>query len=239
MSDEKHPQARTFDALNARGLASKREYVRGLEQRRDPEALSLLVECLCDESWYLRDLAEQVFLRLGESTAGLLLPLLDTGLWFTRTSAAGVLGRLAYGPAVPGLLRLAEDLNRTGADAARDALVAVGRGGGAVRLAHDLHRLPPDRRRRRLDEVGARDRSLAERIERLMRNEELMSLEDESLLTDDSPLVRASEDGFEWEVLTSPAPPKGHAAGGPAGAAPPAGAPAPPAAGEGDDARGA
>ena len=208
MSDEKHPPARTYDALNTRSLAAKREYVRGLEQRRDTEAMSLLVECLCDESWYLRQLAEQAFMNVGSEGAPLLLPLLEQGLWFTRTSAAGILGKLGYPPAVPGLLRLTEDKNRTVAEAARDALLAVGRSSGAVRIAHVLHRLPPDARGRHLDDLAARDADLAERIRRLMTNDELMAVEDGDLLTDDHPVVRASEDGFEWEVLTSPPAPK-------------------------------
>jgi HEAT repeat protein len=207
MSDEKHAPGKTYDALNARSLAAKREYVRGLEQRRDTEAMSLLVECLCDESWYLRQLAEQAFLNVGSEGAPLLLPLLEQGLWFTRTSAAGILGKLGYAPAVPGLLRLTEDKNRTVAETAREALLAVGRSSGAVRIAHVLHRLPPEARRRGLDDLAARDAELAERIRRLMGNDELMSVEDADLLTDDHPVVRASEDGFEWEVLTSvPAP---------------------------------
>jgi HEAT repeat protein len=208
MSEDKHPPARSYDALNTRSLAAKREYVRGLEQRRDTEAMSLLVECLCDESWYLRQLAEQAFLNLGSEGAALLLPLLEEGLWFTRTSAADILGKLGYAPAVPGLLRLTEDENRTVAEAAREALVAVGRSSGAVRIAHVLHRLPPDARRARLDDLAARDAELAERIQRLMNNDELMAVEDTDLLTDDHPVVRASEDGVEWEVLTSPPAPK-------------------------------
>jgi hypothetical protein len=208
MSDDKHPPARSYDALNTRGLAAKREYVRGLEKRRDTEAMSLLVECLCDESWYLRQLAEQSFLSLGSEGAPLLLPLLEQGLWFTRTSAAGILGKLGYAPAVPGLLRLTEDENRTVAEAAREALLAVGRSSGAVRIAHVLHRLPPDVRRSRLDDLAARDADLAARIQRLMASDELMAVEDGDLLTDDHPAVRASEDGFEWEVLTSPPVPK-------------------------------
>ncbi len=208
MSDEKLPQPRTYDALNARNLAAKREYVRGLEQRRDPEAISLLVECLCDESWYLRRLAEEAFLHLGASEASVLLPLLDQGLWFTRSSAAGILGRLGFSPAVPGLLRLAEDANRTVAESAREAMIEIGRSSGAVRIAHVLYRLAPDVRSRRLEEIAARDVALAERIQRLMGNEEIMNVEDADLLTDDHPVVRASEDGFEWEVLTSPPPSK-------------------------------
>jgi HEAT repeat protein len=128
MSDDKYAQSKPIDALNSRGLTGKREYVRGLEQRADAEALSLLIECLCDESWYLRDQAEQALLRIGpDIAAGVLLPMLEQGLWFTRTSAARVLGRFGHRPAVPGLLRLAEDANETVAIAARDSMVMIGR----------------------------------------------------------------------------------------------------------------
>ena len=98
MADSKNSQGRPDDLLNSRGLGAKRDYVRGLEQRGDAEALSLLVECLCDDSWYLRDLAEEAFLRMAERGAPVLLPLLDQGLWFTRTSSARVLGRLGFAP---------------------------------------------------------------------------------------------------------------------------------------------
>src|SRR5258706_9393680 len=143
MGDDRFAQSQAFDALNPRGLAAKREYVRGLEQRRDPESLSLLVECLCDESWYLRDLAQQAFLRLGEAGAAVILPLLEQGLWFTRTSAAGILGQVGYRPAVPGLMRLAEDKKRTVGGAASEALVAIGPAGGGLRIAPGLPPLPP------------------------------------------------------------------------------------------------
>ena len=206
MADDKFAQSRAFDAMNPRGLAAKREYVRGLEQRRDPESLSLLVECLCDESWYLRDLAERAFLRLGEEAAPVLLPLLEQGLWFTRTSAAGILGRFGYRPAVPALIRLAEDKNRTVIEAACDSLVAIGHARGAFRIAHVLHRQAPDVRRRRLQDLARRDSALAGSIERMMASDELMVIEDDGALSDDSPVVRGSVEGVEWEVLTSPAP---------------------------------
>ncbi|SRR5258706_2447025 len=206
MGDDRFAQSQAFDALNPRGLAAKREYVRGLEQRRDPESLSLLVECLCDESWYLRDLAQQAFLRLGDEGASVILPLLEQGLWFTRTSAAGILGQVGYRPAVPALLRLADDTNRTVGEAACDALVAIGRARGAFRIAHVLHRQPPDLRRRRLQDLARRDGALATRIERMLASEELMVLEDDGSLADDSAAVRGSADAVEWEVLTRPAP---------------------------------
>ena len=205
MTVDKISASKAMDALNARGLAGKREYVRSLEQRSDEEALSLLVECLCDESWYLRELAEDALMRIGERATTVLLPLLEQGLWYTRASAARVLGRFGRRDAVDGLMRLTEDGNASVAEAAREALVMIGHHGGAVSLARALHGMPPDLRRRRADGIALRDRPLADRIERLMRTEELMSDEHGAALSDDSPEVRAVEDGLEWEVLTGPA----------------------------------
>ena len=194
MADDHHP-ASPLEALNARGLTAKREYVRGLEQRRDPEALSLLVECLCDESWFLRDLAEQTFFRMGEEHAGPLLPLLVGGLWYTRLSAARLLGRLGYRPAVPALLELCDDTNETASLAARDALVAVARQRGAARLAHALRRLEPERRKRRLVEIAERDRTVAKNLERLMADADLMASEHPDRLVDPEEAGRAGEKG--------------------------------------------
>ena len=206
MTDDR--SSRPLDVLSARGLTAKREYVRGLEQRHDDEALSLLVECLCDESWYLRDLAEAAFLRLGEEGARVLLPLLDDGLWYTRSSSARVVGRMGYRPAVPRLMRMARDSNATVAQSAREALVGIARQGGASRIAHAFHRLEPDLRRRCIDELHAIDRAAAERIDGLMRREELMSLENPDGLSDYSAVVRASEEGVSWELLTGPPVPR-------------------------------
>jgi len=190
--------------MNARGLAGKRDYVRSLEQRRDPEALSLLVECLCDESWYLRELAEGALQRWGEVAAEALLPIMETGLWYSRASAARVLGRLCHGPAVAGMLRLCGDDNRTVAIAAYESLADLAHRGGSVRIAWELARVTAEVRRVRIAEFTALDRPLGERLERLARNDELMQSETPERLQDDSPLVKASEEGVEWELLTGP-----------------------------------
>jgi hypothetical protein len=208
MVDEKPGAGRTLDAMNARGLAGKRDYVRSLEQRRDGEAMALLVECLCDESWYLRDLAEQALLRAGERGGDALLPILEQGLWFSRTSAARVLGRIGFRPATPGLLRLCTDSNASVAQAARAALVDLAHRGGSVRVAWELHRFTPERRRDVLAQFMAIDRALQERLERMLRMDELMTNDDPDDLRDDSDLVRASEEGVEWEVLTGPPAPR-------------------------------
>ena len=207
MTDDILNQSRTLDAMSSRGLSAKREYVLDLERRADEESLRKLAECMRDESWFLRDLAEQAFGRLGEPGARALRPLLKQGLWYTRTSAARALGRMGHVDSVPELFELTQDANEMVAAAARDAIVAVGRQRGAVRIAHVLHRMPPDLRRRRMDEIVSRDAVLGERLSRLMRSDDLMTVEDVTALDDDSAAVRASEEGVEWEVLTGPSPP--------------------------------
>lgn len=219
MADDKQGNGRSIDAMSARGLAGKRDYVRSLEQRRDEEAMSLLVECLCDESWYLRELAENALLRLGDRAGETLLPLLEQGLWFSRASSARVLGRLGYPPAAPGMLRLLDDANATVGQAAFSALCELAHRGASARIAWELHRLPAEVRHQRLDTIGRADRRLHERLERMLENDDLMNSEDPRDLRDDSDLVRASEEGVEWEVLTGP--PTPHPRSGTSGAGSP------------------
>ncbi len=203
MTDDQHT-GRTLDAMNARGLAGKRDYVRSLEQRRDVEAMSLLVECLCDESWYLRELAEHALLRMGDRAGETLLPLLEQGLWFSRASAARVVGRLGYRPAAASLLRLLDDTVVTVAKAAEASLADLAHRGGSVRIAWELHRREPEERQPLLSRLATLDRPLGDRLDRMLRNEELMTTVDPEELRDDSELVRASEEGVEWEILTGP-----------------------------------
>jgi len=203
-TDDGIGQGKPFDTLNTRGLTAKREQVRELELRGDDESIARLIECLSDESWYLRDQAEQALGRVGGRAAGRLVPLLSQGLWYTRASAARILGRIGCGDAVPALFELTEDANDTVGASAFDALIEVGRQRGAIRLAHALHRMPPDARQTRLDEINRRDASLGERLRRLMRSDELMGVESVRGLDDDSAAVKASEEGVEWEVLTGP-----------------------------------
>jgi HEAT repeat protein len=199
---------KTWDALNTRSLAAKREAVRDLELRGDDAAIAELVECLRDESGYLRDLSEAALVRLGARAGRALRPLLAQGLWFTRTSAARIIGRIGDVDAVPALFDLTADANHTVGAAALEALVAIGQQRGAIRLAHALHRMPPDPRRQRLDELASRDPALGERLRKFLKSDELMSVDDASSLTDDHSAVTATEDGLEWEIITGPPPPK-------------------------------
>jgi HEAT repeat protein len=205
MADDRSGAERVTNATSSRGLAGKRDYVRSLEQRRDEAALGLLVECLCDESGYLRELAEAALLRIGERSGPALLPLLGQGLWFSRTSAARVLGSIGYAPAAGPLLQLTGDSVGAVVREAVAALVAIGQRGGSARVAWELHRLPLAERDRRLARLLEADRDLGERLARLLRLEELMSLSDPAALRDDSPRVRAGGAGGAGGAWDAPA----------------------------------
>ena len=174
MQDER-AAAPLSPATTPRGLAAKRDYVRSLEQRRDEEALAGLVECLADESGYLRELAEGALLRWGEPSGPALVPLLRRGLWFSRASAARALGRLGYAPAAGPLLELAGDPIESVSGEALAALIELARRGGLPRVAAELHRLAPESRRARLARLSAMDPGLAEPLARLLGEAERAS----------------------------------------------------------------
>jgi hypothetical protein len=192
--------SRVHEPPSARGLAGKRDYVRSLEQRRDEQAVILLVDCLRDESGYLRELAEAALVKLGEhgertaSAGALLLPLLRQGLWYARASAVRALAGLVYLPAAGPLLALAEDSVDSVAREAVATLAVIGARGGAARIAWELHRMPAERRTARLARLRARDAALATRVTELLKAERIMSHPDPDQLRDDAPMVRAWEE---------------------------------------------
>ena len=189
-----------IEALSVRGLAGKRDYVRSLEQRTDEQSLTLLVECLSDESGYLRQLAEAALAKFEErggkaAAAGpLLLPVLKQGLWYARASAARALGGLAHAPAAGALLGMCDDRVDSVAREAAAALSAIGAHGGTSRIAWELHRMSPERRASLLQYLRAQDAALAARVERLLTAEKLMTHPDPDGLRDDAALVRAWEE---------------------------------------------
>jgi hypothetical protein len=199
--EDKRATLRVLDDLQMKSLEGKREYVTSLDKRDDEQALSLLVECLCDESSYLRDLAEKALIRKGDSSTEVLLPHLTQGLWYTRASVARILGRLGRKEALLGLVQLAADGNRAVADAAAGALAEVAAQGHAVTVARAL--FGTDRRLadRVLDRAEGASAGLSNQLHRLLDDRELMTAREEEVLREDLGVAEA-QDNLEWEVLT-------------------------------------
>ena len=202
MADEPYSSLRPSDALSPRGLAGKREYVQDLEKRADEGAVRLLVECLADESGYLRDLSAAALVRLKASAAGI-LPLLSSGLWYTRTIAVKTLGRLGASEAARPLATLLSDQNHGVRLDVIEALVAIARGGHEVHVARALWSRPDAERAWAVRDLRVRDVHVATRMEELFRDKELMSAEEHELLK--PPKDRPGEDGLAWDLLTGAA----------------------------------
>lgn len=203
MAEESFTPLRSFDAFSPRGLAGKREYVQGLEARGDREATALLVECLSDESGYLRDLAEAALIRL-KAVATPVLPMLASGLWYTRVSAARTLGRLGAREAIAPLIDLLADSNQSVRRAGAEALGAIANGDGALFVARMLYRRPEGDRLRLVREIASGAREVEARLADLLRHDEAMRADEDELLSHDADVVRASADGVAWELLTGP-----------------------------------
>lgn len=203
MSDEKHATLRVLDALQMKGYDGKREYVAALERRGDEQAVSLLVECLCDESTFLRELAERALTRMGAEHAALLRPLLTQGLWYTRASVAHVLGGVGAKEALPDLVTLLTDANSAIAEAASDAIVRIAKSGSLVSVARALHAAPERLQRGIARQADAATAGLGTQIERLLADRELMAAGEGEVLREDRKAL-AGQDNVVWEVLTTP-----------------------------------
>ena len=200
MAEEPYTTLRPFDALSPRGLAGKREYVIDLEKKGDESAIALLVECLADESGYLRDLAAAALVRVS-SPAAPMLPLLASGLWYTRLSAVRTLGRLAAREAAGPLSGLLSDANHSVQIETIEALASIARAGSEVHVARALFARSEAERARAVRELRLRDAETTRRLEELFRDRDLMSAPEHELLTPEG--ARPSEDGVAWELLTS------------------------------------
>lgn len=201
MADDKYSSLRALDAMQVRSLEGKKEYVASLEERGDEQALSLLVECLCDESAYLRDLAEEALGRLGDRAVEVLTPHLTSGLWFTRASVARVLGGLGAREAIPDLVMMTDDGNRAVAEAARAALVRVAAAGHSVSVARALFHASSELRQQVLAGAEQEGGTLGTQLARALSDRELMTASEEEVLREDSSALGA-HDRVEWEVLT-------------------------------------
>jgi HEAT repeat protein len=201
MADDKYSSLRALDAMQVRSLDGKREYVASLEARGDEQALSLLVECLCDESAFLRGLAERALARLGQRAAEALLPHLTQGLWFTRVSAARVLGELGAREALDGLVLLAVDPNRSVVEAAVAAIAQVAAAGHVVSVARAVHRAPDEVRERVLAAAQRGGGELADQLARTLGDRELMVASADEVVGE-TPSLPETHEGVEWELLT-------------------------------------
>jgi len=126
-----------LDALARQPLESRRKLVEELARHPTEQSISILVEILQGDSWYLRDLAVRALARIGAPAAPRLRGVLRNGLWYGRAAAARVLGKIAYPDALPDLVELLADPNHTvqGAVLASLAdLVRAGYGRDTARL---------------------------------------------------------------------------------------------------------
>ncbi len=205
MADESYSTLKSLDALSPRGLAGKREYVVELEKKGGEGAMLQLVECLNDESGYLRDLAGAALVRLGAPAAPL-VPLLSSGLWYARGSALRTLARLGDASCAGAICALLGDNNQGVRAEAVAALVALARSVDEVRVARALHGAPDAQRAAALRDMAAAAPDVAQRLGRLLADRDLMLAEEHELLPRSPHARPGSEEGVAWDILTSATP---------------------------------
>ena len=138
MSEEELDGARILERMRLKNLAGKKNLIEDLKKRKSQRSVSLLVEMLQDESWYLREQAVQALSDAGDDAKEPVLQVLEDGLWYARAAAAKVLGRIGGSEAVGRLTDCLLDSNMTVQGAAAAALVDIARSSSVEDLASPL-----------------------------------------------------------------------------------------------------
>jgi hypothetical protein len=166
--DERIESGRAIEALRRKNLEGKRAFIEELRRHQDNRSISLLLEILCDESWYLRELAIKALVEMGEPARMPLRGILTSGLWYTRAAAVRALGAMGDAATAPHILIMLDDTNRTARDAAVTALKSLVAAGQTAALGRALAATAPERRGERLATLERIDPDLARNVEAAM-----------------------------------------------------------------------
>jgi len=212
VNEERLPAGRMLDLIRSKSYEGRRAIIAELQREKSARSVGLLIEILNDESWSLRELAMGALADCEELAAPQLLVLLDRGLWYTRAAAARTLGLMAHGPAIPKLLRMVDDANRTIADEAARALLRIASGGRAVAVARGVlsrgrqaadviavfDRIDPDASRK-VRILSARD-DVRSPVQRWLADEHL----DRELFFRELQETKDADFGIRWDEISGP-----------------------------------
>lgn len=165
MENEELDGDKLLDRLRLKNVAGKRNLIEDLKKRKSQRSISLLVEMLQDESWYLREQAVKALSEAGPEAREPVSVLLENGLWYTRAAAAKVLGEVGGEGEVERLVDCLTDSNMTVQGAAAAALVRISKASSVEVLARALASRPHQAKQRALSCLRILDRELASSIE--------------------------------------------------------------------------
>jgi HEAT repeat protein len=164
MKDEELHGERILERLRLKNLAGKKNLIEDLKKRKSQRSVSLLVEMLEDESWYLREQAVKALADAGEEAKEPVLKVLEDGLWYARAAAAKVLGRIGGPAAVLKLTDCLLDSNMTVQGAAAAALVDIAKRSTVDDLAQPLSTRPHDVRQKAIACLSLLDKEIADGV---------------------------------------------------------------------------
>lgn len=162
--EEELDDARILDRLRLKSLDEKKNLIEDLKKRKGQRSISLLVEILQEESWFLREQAVRALAEAGSEASGPVQKLLKDGLWYSRAAAAKALGKMGDPGAVDLLIDCLTDSNKTVQGAAASALVEIVRKTSIEKLASPLGSRSTDTRDKAISCLKLLDPGLAAEV---------------------------------------------------------------------------
>lgn len=210
MAEDRREFGRFLMELRLKDLDGRKAIIADLRRRKGERSVALLLEILCDESWYLRELAIEALGEMDEIAIAPLLTLLRSGLWYSRASAAKALGLIGDRRTVLPLAALLDDANTTVAAAGAEGLIGLCRRGLSLAVARALRSRPAEARERALALMRRTDPDGGRKLAALAGSDAWMGALGELGEETVEAQVAASSDrdeGLSWDEIAGPLPP--------------------------------
>ncbi len=161
---DNHNLTEAVELLKSRDIRRRMAAVDMAAAMVSPEAVALLIKAIQDQSWSLREYAIAKIVLIGQRAVPSLLRLLRDGVWYARTASAQALGLIGDVRALPCLVSLSRDSNRSVTESAGNAVLAISRSCDIQNIIAQSRLMSIAHREIYFEALSKTDQNLAEKV---------------------------------------------------------------------------
>lgn len=118
----KRKKEKIEEIFKGKDIKKKLSVLEEVAKMENAFSINLLLTCLNDTSWHLRNKAAILLGRIGEKVYDRVIDVLEKGVWYAKAGAALALGEMKKLDAIRYLVKYMEDKNETVKKSVEDAI---------------------------------------------------------------------------------------------------------------------
>lgn len=159
-----HQLTEAVELLKSRDAKKRMTAVDMAAELNTAGSVALLIKAIQDQSWSLREYAIKKTALAGHLAVQPLIRLLRDGVWYTRAAAAQALGLIGDVRALPSLVFLSQDTNRSVMESASKAFLTISRSSDIQNIIAQSRLMDTTQRKIYFEALSKTDKNLAEKV---------------------------------------------------------------------------